>query len=182
MVSSFGYPTQLTWQLAVYRGSVNDPTTFPPPSKTHGSYHWAFERLLSAGLLPLTVAAFATSTSNYPLLDGLLGVSLVMHSHIGVRASISRADTWHAYRLLHDSSTPLSSTTCTRASSLSSVASRPGLSVPPPLAYSSGSINSTQTTLVRRRLSIHAMVLMLAQRRFDRTHCQGLARMRHLQL
>ncbi|KAI0728991.1 mitochondrial inner membrane protein [Fomitopsis betulina] len=67
----------------VYRGSVNDPTTFPPPSKTHGSYHWAFERLLSAGLLPLTVAAFATSTSNYPLLDGLLGVSLVMHSHIG---------------------------------------------------------------------------------------------------
>ena len=69
---------------AIYRGTVNDPTPFPPPSKTHGSYHWAFERLLSAGLVPLTVAAFATSGTSYPILDGLLGVSLVMHSHIGV--------------------------------------------------------------------------------------------------
>ncbi|OSD08131.1 CybS-domain-containing protein, partial [Trametes coccinea BRFM310] len=68
---------------AIYRGTVNDPTPFPPPSKTHGSYHWAFERLLSAGLVPLTVAAFATSGTSYPILDGLLGVSLVMHSHIG---------------------------------------------------------------------------------------------------
>ncbi|OBZ77770.1 Succinate dehydrogenase [ubiquinone] cytochrome b small subunit, mitochondrial [Grifola frondosa] len=67
----------------IYRGTVNDPTTFPPPSKTHGSYHWAFERLLSAGLVPLTVAAFVTSGSSYPVLDGLLGISLVMHSHIG---------------------------------------------------------------------------------------------------
>ncbi|KAI0827032.1 mitochondrial inner membrane protein [Trametes gibbosa] len=67
----------------IYRGTVNDPTPFPPPSKTHGSYHWAFERLLSAGLVPLTVAAFATSGTNYPILDGLLGISLVMHSHIG---------------------------------------------------------------------------------------------------
>jgi len=67
----------------IYKGTVNDPTTFPPPSKTHGSYHWAFERLLSAGLVPLTVAAFVTSGSSYPMLDGILGVSLVMHSHIG---------------------------------------------------------------------------------------------------
>ncbi|KJA19317.1 hypothetical protein HYPSUDRAFT_895354 [Hypholoma sublateritium FD-334 SS-4] len=64
-------------------GSVNDPTAFPAPSRTHGSHHWAFERLLSAGLVPLTAAAFATSGSSYPVLDGILGVSLVMHSHIG---------------------------------------------------------------------------------------------------
>ncbi len=70
---------------AIYRGSVNDPTPFPPPSKTHGSHHWAFERILSAGLVPLTVAGFVTSGTNYPIIDGLLGVSLVMHSHIGVR-------------------------------------------------------------------------------------------------
>ncbi|KIM79248.1 hypothetical protein PILCRDRAFT_823502 [Piloderma croceum F 1598] len=67
----------------VYKGTVNDPTDFPPPSKSHGSYHWAFERLLSAGLVPLTAAAFVTSGSQYPVLDGLLGISLVMHSHIG---------------------------------------------------------------------------------------------------
>ena len=71
--------------IAVYKGTVNDPTDFPPPSKSHGSYHWAFERLLSAGLVPLTAAAFVTSGSQYPVLDGLLGISLVMHSHIGVR-------------------------------------------------------------------------------------------------
>ncbi|KAI0072834.1 mitochondrial inner membrane protein [Panus rudis PR-1116 ss-1] len=67
----------------IYKGTVNDPVTFPPPSRTHGSYHWAFERLLSASLVPFTVAAFVTSGTNYPILDGLLGVSLVMHSHIG---------------------------------------------------------------------------------------------------
>ena len=69
---------------AIYPGTVNDPTIFPPPSKTHGSYHWAFERLLSAALVPTTAAAFATSGTAYPVLDGLLGISLVMHSHIGV--------------------------------------------------------------------------------------------------
>ena len=69
---------------AIYPGTVNDPTTFPPPSKTHGSYHWEFERLLSAALIPMTAAAFATSGTAYPVLDGLLGISLVMHSHIGV--------------------------------------------------------------------------------------------------
>ena len=70
--------------LAILKGTVNDPTTFPPPSRSHGSHHWAFERLLSASLVPLTAAAFVTSGSNYPLVDALLGVGLVMHSHIGV--------------------------------------------------------------------------------------------------
>jgi succinate dehydrogenase (ubiquinone) membrane anchor subunit len=74
--------------LAIYRGTANDPTPFPPSSKTHGSYHWTFERLLSAALVPLTGAAFVTSGSGMPLLDGILGVSLVMHSHIGVCAAI----------------------------------------------------------------------------------------------
>ncbi|TCD67729.1 membrane anchor subunit of succinate dehydrogenase, Sdh4 [Steccherinum ochraceum] len=67
----------------IYRGTVNDPTTFPPPNRSHGSHHWAFERLLCAALVPLTGAAFVVSGSAYPVLDGLLGVSLVMHSHIG---------------------------------------------------------------------------------------------------
>ena len=75
--------------LAIYKGTVNDPTTFPPPSKSHGSYHWSFERLLAAGLVPLTTAAFVTSGSPAPLLDGLLGVSLIVHSHIGVRVFFS---------------------------------------------------------------------------------------------
>ncbi|KAJ6521339.1 mitochondrial inner membrane protein [Mycena vulgaris] len=67
----------------IYKGTVNDPTSFPPPSRTHGSHHWSFERLLSAALIPLTGAAFATSPSVHPVLDGILGVSLVVHSHMG---------------------------------------------------------------------------------------------------
>lgn len=67
----------------VYKGSVNDPTPFPPPSRTHGSYHWAFERLLAASLVPTTAAAFVTSASSYPVFDGILGISLIIHSHIG---------------------------------------------------------------------------------------------------
>ncbi|KIY53280.1 hypothetical protein FISHEDRAFT_55354 [Fistulina hepatica ATCC 64428] len=68
----------------IYKGTVNDPTTFPPPSPAHGSYHWSFERLLSVALVPLTMTAFVTTGSNYPIVDGLLSASLVMHSHIGV--------------------------------------------------------------------------------------------------
>ncbi|KAF8634325.1 hypothetical protein AX15_000985 [Amanita polypyramis BW_CC] len=67
----------------IYKGTVNDPTPFPAPSRVHGSYHWAFERLLSASLVPITITAFATSGTQHPVLDGLLGVSLIVHSHIG---------------------------------------------------------------------------------------------------
>ena len=63
---------------------MNEPTTFPPTNKSHGSHHWTFERLLSAGLVPLIGAAFVTSGTSTPLLDGLLGISLIVHSHIGV--------------------------------------------------------------------------------------------------
>ncbi|KAF5385126.1 hypothetical protein D9615_000892 [Tricholomella constricta] len=72
----------------VYKGTVNDPTTFPPPSRSHGSYHWAFERLLSASLVPITAAAYVTSGTNYPIVDGLLGISLIMHSHIGFDSAL----------------------------------------------------------------------------------------------
>ena len=82
----------LVWfwdRAAIYKGTANDPTTFPPPNKSQGSHHWAFERLLAASLLPITGAAFVTSGSAYPVLDGILGVSLVMHSHIGVCPSLA---------------------------------------------------------------------------------------------
>ena len=85
----FGTEKQTSFPIAILKGTVNDPTTFPPSSRSHGSYHWAFERLLSASLVPLTAAAFVTSGSNYPVLDGLFGVGLIMHSHIGVRPFLS---------------------------------------------------------------------------------------------
>ncbi|KZS91973.1 mitochondrial inner membrane protein [Sistotremastrum niveocremeum HHB9708] len=72
----------------ILRGGVNDPTPFPTPSRSHGSHHWAFERLLSAALVPLTGAAFVTSGTPYPILDGILGVSLIIHSHIGFDSAV----------------------------------------------------------------------------------------------
>ncbi|KAI8458235.1 CybS-domain-containing protein, partial [Phakopsora pachyrhizi] len=67
---------------AYVKGTINDPTPFPTPNKAHGSIHWTFERSLSAALVPVT-AATAIASPN-PLLDGVLGVVLVLHSHMGL--------------------------------------------------------------------------------------------------
>lgn len=67
--------------LADIDGTVNDPVVFPPPDKSHGSYHWTFERLLSASLVPLVASTAVTSVN--PVLDGILAVAIVAHSHIG---------------------------------------------------------------------------------------------------
>ncbi|KAL7422157.1 membrane anchor subunit of succinate dehydrogenase, Sdh4 [Cryptotrichosporon argae] len=72
----------------ILKGTVNDATTYPEPNKAHGSYHWAFERALSAALVPVTAAAAVSSGSAYPILDGILAVSLIAHSHIGFDSCI----------------------------------------------------------------------------------------------
>ncbi|KAF7365506.1 Succinate dehydrogenase [ubiquinone] cytochrome b small subunit [Mycena venus] len=78
--------------VAVYKGTVNDPTSFPTSSRVHGSHHWSFERLLSASLTPHTGTAFTTSPSVHPVLDGILGVSLVVHSHTN---AVDSNRSWH---------------------------------------------------------------------------------------
>ncbi|KAF2006768.1 CybS-domain-containing protein [Amniculicola lignicola CBS 123094] len=69
------------------QGTLNDPVPVPEPSPTHGSYHWSFERVISAGLIPLTVAPFAAGSLN-PVMDSALCALLVIHSHIGFEACI----------------------------------------------------------------------------------------------
>ncbi|KAF4125027.1 succinate dehydrogenase (ubiquinone) membrane anchor subunit [Geosmithia morbida] len=68
-------------------GPLNDPAPVPPPDATHGSYHWAFERLLAAGLVPLSVAPFAAGSLN-PTLDALLCGTVLIHSHMGFQSVI----------------------------------------------------------------------------------------------
>lgn len=68
-------------------GTVNDPAPVPAPNPTHGSYHWSFERLVTIGLVPLTIAPFAAG-SLHPITDAVLGATLVLHSHIGFQACI----------------------------------------------------------------------------------------------
>jgi succinate dehydrogenase (ubiquinone) membrane anchor subunit len=67
--------------------SVNDAATVPDSSYAHGSYHWSFERLISAGLIPLTIAPFAAGSLN-PVLDGLFISTILIHSHIGFQSCI----------------------------------------------------------------------------------------------
>jgi len=67
---------------------VNDPAPVPSPSPSHGSYHWTFERLISAGLVPLTFAPFIGGSLN-PLMDGVLCAALLAHSHIGFESIIT---------------------------------------------------------------------------------------------
>ncbi|KAL5404412.1 hypothetical protein PMIN06_008990 [Paraphaeosphaeria minitans] len=68
-------------------GSVNTAVPVPNPDYSHGSYHWSFERLLAAGLVPLTVAPFAAGSLN-PVTDSILCALLVLHSHIGFESCI----------------------------------------------------------------------------------------------
>ncbi|KAH8906008.1 hypothetical protein BR93DRAFT_723023 [Coniochaeta sp. PMI_546] len=63
-------------------GGINDPVPVPPPSPTHGSYHWTFERLVGASLVPLTLTPFAAGSLN-PGMDAVLMGLIVIHSHLG---------------------------------------------------------------------------------------------------
>ncbi|UZJ57399.1 hypothetical protein CBS101457_006719 [Exobasidium rhododendri] len=69
------------------KGTVNEPTTFPPYSPSHGSYHWAFERAVSVALIPL-FAAGAVKHGASGVLDASIALTLVIHSHIGFTASL----------------------------------------------------------------------------------------------
>ncbi|PHH91354.1 hypothetical protein CDD83_816 [Cordyceps sp. RAO-2017] len=68
-------------------GGVNDPAPVPEPNSAHGSYHWTFERLLAAGLVPLTIAPFASGSLN-PTMDAVLCSAVLLHSHMGFQQVI----------------------------------------------------------------------------------------------
>ncbi|KAF2668159.1 putative succinate dehydrogenase subunit CybS [Microthyrium microscopicum] len=77
-------------------GTVNDPTPIKESHPVHGSYHWTFERALSVGLIPLTVAPFIGGSLN-PILDSIFCATLLLHSHIGFDACIT--DYFPGYRM-----------------------------------------------------------------------------------
>ncbi len=81
--------SRLHLRYAAYiKGTVNDPTTYPAPNAAHGSYHWAVERLISVGLVPLfAVAGVKHGASG--ILDGALALTLIVHSHIGFDAILA---------------------------------------------------------------------------------------------
>lgn len=54
----------------------------------HGNYHWTFERVISAALIPVTIAPFA-GASMHPLADSVLAGLIIIHSHIGFQSIIT---------------------------------------------------------------------------------------------
>ncbi|KAF2090992.1 succinate dehydrogenase cytochrome b small subunit precursor [Saccharata proteae CBS 121410] len=69
------------------QGTANDPAPVPDPTPAHGSYHWSFERLISAALVPLTIAPFAAG-SLHPVMDAVFCSLILVHSHIGFESII----------------------------------------------------------------------------------------------
>ncbi|KAF3481201.1 succinate dehydrogenase membrane anchor subunit [Arthroderma uncinatum] len=80
----------------VVEGTTNDAAPIPPTSPVHGSYHWTFERVVAASLIPLTIAPFASGSVS-PVLDAVLCGTIVIHSHIGFQAMI--ADYFRPWRV-----------------------------------------------------------------------------------
>ncbi|KAJ3518449.1 hypothetical protein NMY22_g13673 [Coprinellus aureogranulatus] len=74
------YPLTLNLNLPLNL-KTRTPNTHSP------GRNWDRRKTVSAALVPLTAAAFVTSGSANPVLDGVLGLSLVVHSHLGVRIS-----------------------------------------------------------------------------------------------
>ncbi|CAI5757561.1 unnamed protein product [Candida verbasci] len=67
-------------------GTVNDAYIPPKPHKLEGSYHWTAERLVSIGLVPLTLAPLFTGVST--LLDSTLSALLLYHCYAGFQSCI----------------------------------------------------------------------------------------------
>ncbi|VVT48454.1 uncharacterized protein SAPINGB_P001787 [Magnusiomyces paraingens] len=68
-------------------GTVNDAVPSPPVEKSHGSYHWSFEKVAVLGLAPLVIAPFAGASLS-PILDATLGSLIIIHSHLGLESCI----------------------------------------------------------------------------------------------
>ncbi|KAG0038742.1 membrane anchor subunit of succinate dehydrogenase, Sdh4 [Podila clonocystis] len=63
------------------------PYKIPTPNQLHGSYHWDFERLLSISMVPLLAASAINGA--HPITDGLLGVVVPIHCHVGFDAMVT---------------------------------------------------------------------------------------------
>lgn len=67
---------------------VNDPAPIPSRHPSEGSYHWTFDRLLTVGLVPLTIAPLSGASLS-PVMDSVLCGVLVLHCHTGFQSIIT---------------------------------------------------------------------------------------------
>ncbi|GAB5589171.1 membrane anchor subunit of succinate dehydrogenase [Umbelopsis nana] len=60
---------------------------YVPPNYVDGSFHWSYERATAAALIPLFTTQFVYGA--HPVLDGVLGLVLPLHLHIGFNACVT---------------------------------------------------------------------------------------------
>lgn len=68
-------------------GTVNEAYKPPDANELHGSFHWSYERIVALGLVPMTAAPFILGP-DFPILDTVFCVSVLIHSHSGFKSCI----------------------------------------------------------------------------------------------
>ncbi|KAK6203585.1 membrane anchor in succinate dehydrogenase complex [Scheffersomyces amazonensis] len=68
-------------------GTVNDAYIPPPAKFTEGGYHWAYEKIVTIGMIPTLTVPFIFGPE-YPIIDSFFSVLLLIHCHFGFKSCI----------------------------------------------------------------------------------------------
>lgn len=68
-------------------GTVNDAYVPPEADITHGSFEWAYERMVILGMTPLVVFPFIAGV-DYPIADATLAILIALHARYGLKSCI----------------------------------------------------------------------------------------------
>lgn len=68
-------------------GTVNEPTKIPLVSYYEGSYHWVYEKIITVGLIPLSLVPFFAGVE-HPMIDSIFSIGLLFHIHAGLKSCI----------------------------------------------------------------------------------------------
>ncbi|EGV61401.1 hypothetical protein CANTEDRAFT_108004 [Yamadazyma tenuis ATCC 10573] len=83
-------------------GTVNDAYTPPQANFHEGGHHWAYEKIVSTAMIPLTAAPFILGP-DLPIVDTVWAVTCLVHCHMGFKSCIidyipKRVyGVWHTY-------------------------------------------------------------------------------------
>lgn len=87
------------------KGESNEAFKPPEPDHFHGSYHWDYERITAASLLPLTtIPLYIAMTGGVvpPLLDASLCLMLIVHVQYGFMSCITDYIPKRKFGIWHD--------------------------------------------------------------------------------
>ncbi|GMM30097.1 Tim18 protein [Martiniozyma asiatica (nom. inval.)] len=85
-------------------GTVNDPYIHPPYAPEGGSFHWAYERIITVAMTPLVATPFIMGV-DYPMLDAGLGLLILLHSRYGLQSCVidyiplRKFQFWHKFAM-----------------------------------------------------------------------------------